>query len=256
VPAAARAQERGESRLILSVIGGVNTGRTLWEINRQPLLVLGTELAPRYDTLRLTRSVGTGIVLGVSATVFQSANVGVSGEIVFLGLATDDQCTMVYENAGADPLSRNDQLCDNIARQSVSPNTVGFFAGAVYRMAPRAFASPYLRAQLGVTTRSGSTLETTGSYVEPAGVRNRSVITDPASFRVLPSLGAAAGVMIPLGPGYQARLELRDQMVLMDQATGPANNLTIAPSRRTLMHSLGLTMAVDIVLEQRRGRRY
>jgi hypothetical protein len=45
-------------------------------------------------------------------------------------------------------------------------------------------------------------------------------------------------------------------MVLMDQATGPANNLAIAPSRRTLMHSLGLTMAVDIVLEQRRGRRY
>jgi hypothetical protein len=254
VPAAGRAQERPEARLVLSIFGGVSAGRPLWEINRQPVVVLGTEAAPRYDTLRLARSLASGIILGVSGTLFRTPHLGISGEIVFLGLGTDDQCTMVYD--AADPLGRNSQVCSNISRASVSPTAVGFFAGGVYRMAPRGAVTPYLRGQLGLAVRNGSTVETSGSFVDAGGVRQRVLIEDQEGTRLLPSAGVATGLMIQLGPGYQARLELRDQVLPLDRVTGPADALGNAPTGTRLIHHVALTASIDIVLEQRRGRRY
>jgi len=253
-PLVSTAQERSEPRLVLSMFGGVSAGRSLWEINRQPLLVLGTELAPEYDTLRLSRSIGAGIVLGVSGTFFRTPHLGISGEIVFLGLGTDDQCTLVFETP--DVFERNRQLCTNISQESASPTTVGFFAGGVYRAAPRGAMTPYLRGQAGLAVRNGSTVETTGSFVDASGTRRRVLISDPAGTRILPSAGAAVGLMIQLGPGYQARLELRDQVLPMDRATGPADALGTAPTGTRLIHHVALTASIDIVLEQRRGRRY
>ena len=256
-PPRGAAQERPEPRLLLSAFGGVAGGRHLWAVNRQPLFVLGTELAPRYDTLRLSRDIRPGLVLGFAGTLFPSPSLGITAEIVFLGLSTDDHCAMTFQNTGADPLGRNATLCSDIDAHSVSPTTVGFYAGATYRAFSRGFASPYLRAEVGIATRSGSTVETEGAYLDAGSVvRRRAVIVDPSGTAPVPSAGFAFGVMVPIAAGYQARLELRDHLILMRRVAGVADALAIAPTSTVLVHSVALTAGVDIVLERKRGRRY
>ena len=256
-PPSSIAQERPEPRLVLSAFAGIAGGRHLWAINRQPLFVLGTEAAPRYDTLRLSRDIRPGPVLGFAGSFFQSPSLGITGEIIFLGLSTDDHCAVTYENPGADPFTRNAVLCADIDEHSVSPTTVGFYAGATYRAFPRAFASPYLRAEVGVATRSGSTVDTEGAYIDAGGaVRRRAVIVDAPSATPVPSAGVALGVMIPVAAGHQARLELRDQLIPVKRATGVADALATAPTSTALVHSVSLTAGIDIVLERKRGRRY
>ncbi|MSR07097.1 MAG: molybdenum cofactor guanylyltransferase [Gemmatimonadetes bacterium] len=138
---------------------------------------------------------------------------------MFLGLSTDDHCSVTFENVFTDPLSRNAALCADIDAHSVSPTTVGFYAGATYRAFPRGFASPYLRAEVGLATRSGSTVEMEGAYLDAGPVvRRRAVIIDPASKAPVPSAAFAFGVMIPVAAGHQARLELRDHLII--NATG------------------------------------
>ncbi|MBI4419585.1 MAG: hypothetical protein HY560_02065 [Gemmatimonadetes bacterium] len=256
LPIPCRAQSRAEPRLVLSLFGGVAAGADLWEVNRQPLLVLGTELAPRYDTLRITRRVRPGLALGLSAMLYRSAHAGASAEMVFLGMSTEDVCTLVYENP--DPLRRNAQICSDISQNSASPTTVGFFLGGIYRIAPRGFISPYVRLQAGVGARSGSVVEIIGAFIQGGVPRQRVVINDASGSRLSPSIGAAAGFAIPLAPGYQVHLELRDQLLLFHRVTGPADdrNSAIAPTERFAMHSVGLTAGLDIILEQKRGRRY
>jgi hypothetical protein len=251
-------QTRSQPRLILSLFGGVAAGGDLWEISRQPLVVPGTELAPLYDTLRLTRRMNPALTLGLSGTVFRTDRLGISADMVFLGLTTEDLCTLVHESAGADPQRRNAQLCSDISSRSVTPTTVGFWVGMAFRPAPRALVSPYLRLQAGIGARSGSLIEMVGSFVEAGGRRERLVIRDASSGRIAPSVGIAAGLMLPLGPGHQLRLELRDQILLLGRAAGPASdqNQLAPPTERFAFHSVGLTAGVDIVLEQRRGRRY
>ena len=257
-PLAAHGQTRSESRLLLSLFGGVSGGRNLWEVNRQPLLVLGTEVAPRYDTLRLSRRMNAGVVLGIAGTVFQSAQVGLSAEMVFLGLSTDDGCTLVYESPGADAARRNAQVCGSISGQSATPNTVAFSVGATFRPVPQALVGPYGRVHAGVGLRSGSVVEMVGSFVEGSVREQRQVINDLSTGRMSPTVGLAGGLMTPLGPGYQIRLELRDQVMFMRRVAGPADGLNqgVAPTEPFMLHSVSLTAGLDIVLEQKRGRRY
>jgi hypothetical protein len=251
------AQQRDEPRLLLSAFAGVAGGRHLWTINRQPLFVLGTEAMPLFDTLRLARHIRPGLVLGFAATLFRTPAFGLSAEIVYLGLSTDDRCELVFENPGADPLSRNASLCGNISGHSVSPTSIAFLVGGTYRAFPRGFASPYLHAELGIGTRSGSTVTTEGAYLDVgAVVRRRAVITDGPGSPPVPSAGAALGVMVPLSAGHLVRLELRDQVLPMKRTTGPASALAVAPTSHVLVHSIALLAGLDIVLERRRGRRY
>lgn len=255
--APAAAQQRSEPRLVLSAFAGLAGGRHLWSVNRQPLLVLGTESAPQYDTLLLSRTIRPGLVVGLSGSLFRSPSFGVSAEIVFLGLSTDDECRLTYESPGADALGRNAALCRDINAHSVSPTTVGFLAGATYRAFSRGFASPYVRGQIGIGTRSGSTVVTEGVYLDAGTViRRRAVISDVPRSSPAFSVGAALGVMVPLSAAQLVRLELRDQVLPMKRVTGVASPLAIAPTSTVLVHSIALTVGLDIVLERSRGRRY
>jgi len=85
---------------------------------------------------------------------------------------------------------------------------------------------------------------------------SRLIIEDPGLSSVEPSAQFGLGVMVPFAAGYQARLEFRDRLLLVDRITGPANALGRAATERTTINSLGLVIMLDIVLEQRRGRRY
>ncbi len=174
---------------------------------------------------------------------------------MFLGLGIDDNCRMVAENAQFDPQRRNRQLCDDITRRDRSSSTVAFALGGVYRAAPRSFAAPYVRLQGGLVVRNSSLIETAGQVLSDGVVEQRVVIRDDSPTAVGFHAGVAVGVMIPLAPGYQVQLELKDHVLQVEQVTGPADN-AIAPTRIAWDHAPALTMAIGIVLEQRRGRRY
>jgi hypothetical protein len=88
--------------------------------------------------------------------------------------------------------------------------------------------------------------------------QSRVVIDDPKGGAINPTAAVGLGVMIPFARGYQARFEIRDQLVMARYATGPAppGALQVPPTANKLVHSVGLLFKLDIVLEQRRGRRY
>ena len=250
----ARGQEGPQSRLMLSLFGGISTGSSLWTVNRQPVFNnLGNT-----DTVRLVRRLQPGIMFGASGTLFPSPYFGVHGEIAFLGLGLENRCQMIFTDPAVGNLGYTVDACDDITTTDGSATTGAFFVGAVARAAPRGFASPFLRVMGGITTRSSSTSEVVGRYLNSSGtVTGLVIINDPDGGGISPAFAVAAGVMIALGPGYQLRLEIRDHLLMVDRLTGPADPLTLlAPSENALKHNFALTVGLDIVLEQRRGRRY
>jgi hypothetical protein len=251
----AHGQERPEPQLILTVFGGAMGGATLYSGLRQPLVLLEDPFAT--DTLDLGRRLAPAVSFGASATYFPSPHLGVSGEITFMGFGLDDTCSMAYTDPSTANRGFNEQICNDIAGKSGAASTIAFYVGGLYRIAPRGGVKPYLRVQAGITTRASSTVEVSGRFLDERGVlRNRLVIgdTDPGSLD--PSVGFGLGVMLPFAAGYQARLELRDHLLYANRVTGPADALERAPTERTLVSSLGLVFMLDIVLEQKRGRRY
>lgn len=249
------AQQRSEPQLLLTIFGGAAGGATLYSGLRQPLVLVEDPFA--IDTLDLDRRLAPGVTFGASATYFPNPHLGVSGEIVFIGFGLDDTCGMAYTDPSTARRGYNEQICNDIAGKSGSASTIAFYAGGLYRIAPRGGVKPYLRVQAGIATRASSTVEVSGRFVDETGiVRDRLVIADQDPGSAEPSVGFGLGVMLPFAAGYQARLELRDHLLYANRVTGPANALEQAPTERTLINSLGLVFMLDIVLEQRRGRRY
>jgi hypothetical protein len=252
--APAAGQTRPEPQLLLTIVGGVSSGSNLWEINRQPF---ARRLdAATVDTLRLTRSLQSALVLGASATIFPKPNLGLSGEILYLGYDLNDVCTAVFIDPALVNAGENEQICADISRTGSSAVALGFSGGLLYRFASRSFASPYVRLQGGITVRSSSTVEMQGRFLLGNSSQVRLVIDDPRGGSLSPTALGGLGIMIPFARGYQARLEVRDQLLLVRRATGPADNLLVPPTGTKLVHSAGLLIQLDVVLEQRRGRRY
>ena len=249
------AQERPEPQLLLTIFGGASGGATLYSGLRQPLTLIEDPAAA--DTLDLGRRLSPAIMFGASTTYFPTPHFGLSAEIAFLGLGRDDTCAMAYTDPTLASAGFNSQMCDDIAGTGGSASTIAFYVGALYRIAPRGGIKPYLRAQGGITTRNSSTVELSGRFVDGSGiVRNRLVIADPDAGGVDPSASFGLGFMLAFAPGYQARLEFRDHLLFVDRVNGPANVFGQAPTERVLVHSPGLVLMLDIVLERKRGRRY
>jgi hypothetical protein len=255
--APARAQQRGEPQVLVTMFGGLSTGFAAWMIDKQPLSILGLNDPSVNDTLRLSREIQAGLSLGASATYFPSPRVGFIGEIVYLGYGLDDGCQFVYQTSAVVD-STNSQICSNIAERGGAASTFAFTLGTVYRVAPRGFASPYVRLQAGVTARSSSTVELVGEFLDPDGYTTdtRLIIADPGGSRVHPTVAGGIGVLVPVAPGYQVGLELRDNLLFVERVTGPASALAVAPTETVLKHSASLIVRFDIVLEHKRGRRY
>jgi hypothetical protein len=259
--ASAAAQTPAQPTLILSIIGGVSTSTNLWDVERQPLCVLlGQSCSNSYDTLRVTRDVTPGIVAGVMGTLFRGSHVGLSLEVLYIGLPLDDTCTRVdsVPDPAADPVygSRNGQVCLNISGAALSTSVISAMGGVVLRAAPRGSLSPYVRAGVGVTSYSTSTTELSGNFVQNGQVESRAVVVDPHPKSIGVSAQVAAGFTEKLGPGYQFRIEVQDALIPLQRLTGPANDLDQAPTSTKVFHRLSLRIGLDVVLEQKRGRRY
>lgn len=259
--AAAQGPTPAQPTLILSIIGGVSNSASLWDVERQPLCVLlGQSCSNSYDTLRITRDITPGIVAGVMGTLFRGPHVGLSLEVLYIGLPLDDTCTRIdtVPDPGADPVygSRNAQLCLNVSGASLSTSVISVLGGVVVRAAPRGSFSPYVRAGVGVTSYSTSTTELSGDFVQSGQLESRAVVVDPHPKSIGVSGQVAAGFTEKLGPGYQFRLEVQDAMIPLQRLTGPANDFAQAPTSAKLFHRLSLRLGLDVVLEQKRGRRY
>lgn len=255
VPAAA--QTGSESNLVLTIFGGTVTGHSLWTVGKQPLTVLGTS---QYDTLDLSRSISSSIVLGAAATYYVSPHVGVHLEMSYLGLPLESGCSAVFlhpDSSGGTDVRRNGQLCDDIQAQPSDGGAITIFGGVTLRAAPRRTVSPYVRANVGIVNLSRSTVDMAGAFADAAGnIFVRQVLVDPNPRRTTFTYGAAAGITSPLGPGYQFRLEMRDVIATLDRLTGPANALGVGPKASKAYHHFSLTLGLDVVLERKRGRRY
>jgi len=59
-----------------------------------------------------------------------------------------------------------------------------------------------------------------------------------------------------LGRAYQFRFEARDAVARFEQVTGAADALLLPPTGTRFFHHFVFTMGLDVVLEQKRGRRY
>jgi len=246
------AQTGDQNNLVLTVFAGAVTGHTLWTVGKQPLTVLGDP--SRYDTLRLSRSVGSSLALGVAATYYPWPHIGFHAELSYLGLPTDASCTGLFYNADAE--NKNQQVCDNIASQSGAGGAINVFVGVMLRASTRRSISPYVRGSVGVVNQARSTTELNGSYLDGTGFHERLVIADPNPGRNSVMFGAAAGFTTPLGTGYQFRFEVRDAIVSLERLTGPVNALGVGPVATRTYHHFALTLGFDVVLERKRGRRY
>ncbi len=252
--APAAAQTRPAPSLIVSIFGGVAGSGDLWSIARQPLSVLQSSM---FDTLSLARRVTTGIAAGVTVTYFPTPHLGLSVEGTYLGLGVDDDCTALFINEPfPGEVSANEQICDDIRARGRSATTAGFYAGPTLRIAPRGAVRPYLKVNVGLSIRSSSLIETAGRFATTGGVAERPVIQDAGNTFVNPSFLGAAGVTVPISPGYQFRMEVRDHILRLQRVTAPADALGMAPTEGFFKNTLGLVVALDIILEQRRGRRY
>ena len=248
------AQRPDQPTLVLTIFGGATTGNDLWTVAQQPLCVLeGTGCSANDDTLRLVRKVNSSLVLGLSAEYYPRAAVGLYGEIVYLGLGLDDTCS-----APAFRDQRNADLCANVSAAAGTGSGIAFLAGATVRPPRAASVTPYVRLGGGVLGYGTSTVEVAGTYVESGlGPRTREVIRGPKGGSATPVVLAAMGLTAGSGSGYRLRVEARDVYTGFRTVTAPANRQGLgATSETRFFHFVGLIIGLDIVLEQKRGRRY
>jgi len=245
------AQVNQQPTIMLTIFAGVGTGHDLWTIQKQPLQVIGTS---EYDTLRLSQAIGPSIILGAGATYFPSPHIGFHVELSYIGLPVDGGCTGLFFYPDFE--EKNAQTCADIQARSADGGSVAMFTGVTFRASSRGSISPYARADLGIVNQSRSTIEIVGEFTTANGPGVREVISDPTPRRVSPMFGAAVGFTRPISPGYQFRWEIRDLLVPLARATGPASALAIAPIASRFYHHFSLILGLDVVLEKKRGRRY
>jgi hypothetical protein len=262
----AAAQTDPQPQLVLSVFVGAATGHPLWGVPRQAIEQrkeadsgFAPFSPPLYDTLALSRRVGSGLMGGMAATLFPTARIGLQLDVTYLSLPLENGCTAVYVDSTSVPSDqehKNQQLCDHINAREVSASALAVFGGLTFRATPHRGLSPYLRFGGGIAFHSRSTVAMEGQFVSSGATYSKGVVVDSKSGHTSASLLLGAGLTAKLGPGYQFRLEVRDIIAGQTRLVGSVNGLGIGPTDTRMYHHIGITMGLDVVLEQRRGRRY
>jgi hypothetical protein len=245
------AQTRGQANLVLTIYGGAAGGRALWRVDKQTL-TFDDNVGNTPDTVNLDRRVTSALMFGAMVTLYGSGALGVTLDIDYRGLSLDDTCVGVFLQPDG-TAERNRTLCDNITALSTGGSVIGVGMSGTLRAIPRGSVSPYVRAGARLSYQSVSAIAL--DAVESAG-RVRTIIEDGSPRRSTIGMLLAAGLTAPVGTGYQFRLEVRDHLASIETMDGPANALGIGPTALKLYHQPSLILALDIVLEQRRGRRY
>src|SRR6267143_1535521 len=148
------AQTGAEARTSVRLFGGTALNQPLlWSMPRQPILVPGTQAAPQYDTLALTRSLAPGLTVGVAFTHCPTSHLGLAGRLAYLGLERASGCSGVYYNG----VQRdNEGLCTSIQGQRRTQGLMMLDLQGIARMMPHSAVTPSLHAGLTLTTALGS----------------------------------------------------------------------------------------------------
>jgi hypothetical protein len=253
-PTPLRAQATGDqARLVFTISGSWTTGSDLWSVGEQPVrFPLWPSGMSELDTVGLTRRISPGIGVGLGATYFPGATFGYFAELAFLGIGYEDKCTLTSPPTN----TAGNQLCANIQEQEPGASTVTLAGGVIARAGSRAAVSPYLRAGIGMAILANSPIRMDATADTLAG----SIFIfydDNKDSRVTPVFMLGGGITMPLGPGWQFRGEVRDNIVGIPTVTGPADIDGQVPPHKTEYKSLWTVyLGVDIVLERKRGRRY
>jgi hypothetical protein len=253
----AAAQSSSQPSLVMGVVLGVRSQHGLWHLPLQPVTVFDTNnvATGQADTFDLQRTVPAGVVIGVAGTFFPTSGIGVNAAITYFDLGLDNACTPVRLNP--DPQTKNEQMCTNLRGTTNGNTVVTVTGGLTLRAAAGAAASPYVRAAAGVSLVSTSTIATEGTYLVGGTPFSREVLVDRGSGSVTLGFTLAGGLAMPVGRGYQVRVEVRDDVIGLERATGPATALGAnAPTATKYYHHFGIAVGFDVVLERGRTRRY
>ena len=244
-PAAAQKTE-DQAKLIFTVGLTYTGGADLWSVSGQPIL----RPAIGSDTVALARAISGSIGVDFSGMYFPKPALGFVGEAFFMGGGLQDQCTVTSAN----PDPRTGEICSDIDASSNPSSSVLMSVGAVFRGAADKKISPYARAQVGILisnfspVRTDGTLSTGDIFV---------VYDDPSNTSVTPAFVFGAGATMPLGKGWQARVEGRDNVVEFATVTGPTGAGDSSPdTANKWMNLWSILVGVDVVLEKKRGHRY
>ena len=241
-----------QARLSLGLSAGVTTGTTLWTISGQPIFTSSVAV----DTVILSRKTRGALAVIFHGTYFPGEHWGFTGEAMLLGLGTEDSCELTFSSgsvAGA-------EICNSINGQDTPGSAVSLSLGSMYRIMSRSIISPYARVSAGLVISQHSTIQTDGFFTDPSTQEDVrfSIYDDPGRARGTPVVALGAGFTAALGRGYQLRWELRDNIVGLQQVSGPTfGTPNLEPQHeRGWKHVWSVTFGFDVVLERRRGRRY
>ncbi|HXY19452.1 MAG TPA: hypothetical protein VEH83_05595 [Gemmatimonadales bacterium] len=261
----APAQTPDQPILIFSISAGLTTGGDLWTIPRQLAFASNNGVQNLFDSVSLGRRLRPGLLAALSATYFRSPHLGYTLEAGFFGLETQSSCDALAPFVPVQTPSPNQQACDFLHGQDLRGDAVGLLAGLTYRFATGG-TQPFVRAEAGGAILGSSFVEMTGPALQPDGSETIVYFLSDQNHKELTwmvSLGA--GLMLPLAPGYQLRMEARDIILPLPRPLGPATDtgavaagseLPQPPIGLKVTHVPSFSVGLDVVLERRRGHRY
>jgi hypothetical protein len=256
-------QTPDQPNLIFTISGGYLTGGgRLWSLPRQLALAVATPNGNAWDTVALGRRFAPGFAASLSATYFKSPHLGYTAEVGYFGIATVSECSGSFAPT---PSGQNQIACSSLNGENFRSDAVGLLGGLIYRFT-KGGEQPYLRAAGGLAILGSSFVEEAGTVLTSNGTANIVYFLSDRTHKELSwmvSLGA--GMMLPLGPGYQLRIEARDVITALPYPTGPAtdttqiagdNALPEPPIGFRVVHLPTIMVGLDVVLERKRGHRY
>lgn len=249
VPTAVWAQRTGDqARLIFTVSGGVVGGKDLWSIAPQPVQFINPA-----DTFKVGRRIRSTFAVGFGGTYFPGENLGFAVEGFLVGLGFEDSCDQIFSSGSGSVAS----VCRSIQGSKKAATSVILSAGPIVRVNSRKLVSPYGRLNLGVVFSDQSSIRTIGEFPTDSGLSELVVYSDDHDSRVEPALALGVGFTAAVGSGYNLRWEARDNIVGVQEVTGPIPVAGFVPPHKlTFKHLFSMTIGFDVVLERRKGRRY
>jgi hypothetical protein len=242
------AQQRSDqSRLSFGVGLGYNGGTTLWNIPFQPMVINGN-----VDTVDLKRRARPTLGITFLGTYYPNATIGFTAEAHLVGLGHEDRCFIRSTPAYV----YNEEVCTNINGRQTRGSSSALTVGAIVRPLPWASLQPYLRANVGFLADQQSGTQMLAEYFEGEDVTYIFYVDNDAT-TMRPMGALAAGATAFVGRSYQVRLELKDNIVPLEEITGPTGGPNTTPDSRVVYkHVPSFSIALEVVLEKRRGRRY
>lgn len=237
-----------QARLVFTVAAGYVGGADLWSVGHQPVTIFD-----QRDTLALSRDIRSTIGVGFGGAYFPGEHLGFAAEAFLVGLGFEDSCQQVVSSG--DP--RITAVCLSLIGREKAASAVALTAGSILRFNSRKLISPYTRVNAGLTFSSQSPLKTVGQFTDPNGLVDVIIYDDEKTSRVSGAFALGGGVTAAVAKGYQIRVEVRDNIVGVQRVTGPTPRTTLVPPHELgYKHIFSFTLAFEVVLERKRGRRY